>query len=495
MSSYRTILKTTGLVGGARVFTIAANLAKAKVIASLLGPTGIGIYGLYQSMAEMLIAVGDLGIAQSGVRQIALANANGDRGRVSVVYSTMSQTVLFSAGFLAATMCLFSRMLSQWLFGSEIYRWGICVLSVYVFCSVLSKTQLATLNGLRHIRDMTFSQIAGAVAGGVLACTMVFFWREQGIAFAFAGLGGGLLMSSWLFLRRLKIPLVKLDWGTRREEWKGLLGLGIGLLVALLTTHVTNYYSRLFIRKTLGLEAVGIYQSCWSVSNLYVGLVLAAMGVDFLPRLMKYVQDRCLLAKNLNEQMELGLVFGLPCVVGTFLFAPWILRVLYSPAFVSAAGIIRWQIVGVGLRLVAWPLGYLLIALGRMKLYVASHLVFHSFELLLLLLFVHFWQINGLGPQFLLAYCIYLGMLGCFAVALIGFKPSRLLLSVFSVFVLCLVASCGILVGISGMPRLQYVAGGILWLLVCAFCLYIAIRCFGFTPSRVLRRFRGGDAK
>lgn len=78
MSSCGTILKTTGMVRGSRVFTILANMAKTKVIAAFWGPVGIGIDGLYQSIAEMISAIGDLGISQSGVRQIALAKANGD---------------------------------------------------------------------------------------------------------------------------------------------------------------------------------------------------------------------------------------------------------------------------------------------------------------------------------------------------------------------------------------------------------------------------------
>lgn len=78
MSSCGTILKTTGVVRESRVFTILANMAKTKVIAAFWGPVGIGIDGLYQSIAEMIPAIGDFGISQSGVRQVALAKANGD---------------------------------------------------------------------------------------------------------------------------------------------------------------------------------------------------------------------------------------------------------------------------------------------------------------------------------------------------------------------------------------------------------------------------------
>lgn len=87
-------------------------------------------------------------------------------------------------------------------------------------------------------------------------------------------------------------------------------------------------------------------------------------------------------------------------MVATFVCAPFILRVLYSAKFMSAVFIVRWQIVGVAPGLLAWPFGYLLIALGRTKFHVAVQLVFYALELVLLIVFVRLGGINGLGPQF-----------------------------------------------------------------------------------------------
>lgn len=427
MGSYGTILKTTGVVGGSRIFTILANLVKAKVIAAILGPAGIGIYGLYQSVAEMVVGFGDLGVSQSGVRQVALANSQKDIQRVAVVCAVMRKTVLFSAIVCSLLLCLFSRAISRHLFDTDAYRWGICVVGIYVFCTILSKTQLAVLNGVRRIKHMAVSQICGAVAGGIAACVAVWFLHEQGIAFAFAGLGLAVLGSSWAFLRHLHIPKVRISWQDWGREWKGLIGLGVGLVIVHCVSYASNYYSRVFIRHSLGLEAVGIYQSCWSISNLYVGLVLQAMAVDFLPRLMKQINHSETLVRSLNEQMEFGLVLCLPGVFCVLLLAPLLLRILYSPEFMSAALIMRWQIVGVALRLLTWPLGYLLVALGRIRLHVCFHLLFYSLELLILYGCVRSFGLNGLGPQFVVAYMFYL-LLGVAAgIKLVGYKPSKLL--------------------------------------------------------------------
>ena len=56
-------------------------------------------------------------------------------------------------------------------------------------------------------------------------------------------------------------------------------------------------------------------------------------------------------------------------------FAPLVLQILYSSEFVVAAELLRWQIMGDVLKIISWPLGYLLLARGRGKTYMAGEAV------------------------------------------------------------------------------------------------------------------------
>ena len=53
-SSYRGILKATSLFGGVKVYEILIEIIKSKFIALLLGPTGVGVQGLYTSGTQMI---------------------------------------------------------------------------------------------------------------------------------------------------------------------------------------------------------------------------------------------------------------------------------------------------------------------------------------------------------------------------------------------------------------------------------------------------------
>ncbi len=101
--SYRRILKSTSIIGGASVINILIGLLRTKVVAVLLGPTGIGLVSLYTSLITAATAVSTMGIGTIGTRQIAEALSKDDERALAVVRRAMfwGALLLASAGALA----------------------------------------------------------------------------------------------------------------------------------------------------------------------------------------------------------------------------------------------------------------------------------------------------------------------------------------------------------------------------------------------------------
>ena len=81
--SYGQILKSTALIGGTSVLNIMVGVARSKAIALILGPSGVGLNGIYGSITGMAELIAGMGISSSGVRQIAEAAGSGDQVRVA----------------------------------------------------------------------------------------------------------------------------------------------------------------------------------------------------------------------------------------------------------------------------------------------------------------------------------------------------------------------------------------------------------------------------
>ncbi len=73
IDSSKDILKSTGLIGGSNIFTILIRVVQNKVVAILLGPTGVGIVSLFNSTISAIQSLSSLGLNISAVREVSIS--------------------------------------------------------------------------------------------------------------------------------------------------------------------------------------------------------------------------------------------------------------------------------------------------------------------------------------------------------------------------------------------------------------------------------------
>src|SRR6186997_688046 len=69
--TYAQILKSTALIGGSTATNLAFGVVRNKVMALLLGPSGVGLMGMYSSVSDLTVNIAGMGVQSSGVREIA----------------------------------------------------------------------------------------------------------------------------------------------------------------------------------------------------------------------------------------------------------------------------------------------------------------------------------------------------------------------------------------------------------------------------------------
>jgi PST family polysaccharide transporter len=300
-NSYKEIVKSTGIVGGAQVIKILIGIVRTKVLAILLGPGGIGIAGMYDSIVSLSGSIANLGIGSSGVRQIAESKSTNDEFKISKTILTLRRLSFFTGllGFLI--VLAFSKQISILSFGNKNYTIGISIISIILLLNGISFGQLALLQGLRRLKDLVSAQILGSLFGAIASITIVYFLKEKGISFYMVAIAAFSILTSWWYARKIKIAKVLLSTESFLLEAKGLLSIGFAFMVAMVLGTATGYITRLFIISELGIKSVGIYTACWTLASFYVGIILNAMGVDFFPRLTAVNKDNFALNKLVNE--------------------------------------------------------------------------------------------------------------------------------------------------------------------------------------------------
>jgi PST family polysaccharide transporter len=408
--SYSQILKSTALIGGTSVLNIAVGVIRSKAIALILGPSGVGLNGLYMSITGLAENIAGMGINSSGVRQIAEAVGTQDNAKIAKTAAILRWTSLALGVTGALALIAFSSQISKLTFGDARQTGAVCILALSVFFHQVSNGQGALLQGLRRISDLARAGILGTVGATVVTLPLVYFLREQGIALSIAaGAGVGLLVS-WWFSRQVAVERPAVTAGEIREEAKELLHLGSALMVSGLVSLGCSYAIRTAIFRQLGQDATGLYQAAWTMGSVYVGFILQSMGSDFYPRLTAAARNHGEANRLVNEQAHVSLLLAGTGVIGTLTFAPLVLNIFYAASFSPAITVLRWLCLGTALQVVSWPMGFIIVAKGDKAALVWSELAWAAVHLGLAWFGLQWFGLQGAGIAFFGSYVFHIGV-------------------------------------------------------------------------------------
>lgn len=422
-TSYRQIFRSSAITGGASAINIIIGIVKVKVLAVLLGPAGVGLMGLYQNIMGMASTLAGCGMGSSGVRQ--LAASAGEAATLAIVRRALwlANLILGLAGMVI--LWLLRDPVALWIFGDTAHVNEVGWLGLGVLLTLIAGSQTALLQGLRRIGDLALVNVISAFFGAAVGILLVYLLGQDGVLwFVLVAPAISVLVASY-FASRLPRPQTPRDWQAISQQWQAMLKLGIPLMAAGLLTLATQLAARTIILRELGLDASGYFQAAWAISMTYIGFVLGAMGADYYPRLTEAINDPPRARKLVNEQTEMALLLAGPVLLAMITLAPWVIHLLYAASFAPSTDVLRWQVLGDILKVASWPVGFILLAMGRGGLFIGAEFTWNAAYLGAIVLGIQEWGLVIVGVGFWFAYLVLFGLVALVAAWLIGYKPDR----------------------------------------------------------------------
>ncbi|MFZ3071585.1 MAG: O-antigen translocase [Anaerolineaceae bacterium] len=422
---YHRILKSTTVIGGSSAINVVFRIVQSKAAALLIGPAGVGLMGLFNSVLSTASTITGMGLGTSGVREIAMANSSGDKEHISTTVTTF-RYLAFGLGLVGSLVLFLLRQpISQLTFGNDQQAKAIGFLSIALFLNIIYSAHSTLLRGMSHIRELAKINIYGGALGTLVGLPILYVWRQNGIiAFIIGGYITSIIFSAW-YAGKISIEKIHLSLKIFWSESHGFLSLGAGFMLASLASMASPYLIKLMVTRQLGLQATGLVEASSQIASIYVGFILGAMGTDFFPHLSAIAQDREKASHLINDQVKIGLYLAAPGILVVFALGPILINILYSSQFSGAYDVLRWQSLGTFLRVISWPLGFLILAKGQIK-----QLLFLEFSTNLIYLGsawlgITLWGINGIGIAFLVMYIYHVCLTTIFARKLIDFHWSK----------------------------------------------------------------------
>ncbi|ALN74679.1 O-antigen translocase [Aureimonas sp. AU20] len=422
--TYGQILKSTVLIGGSSLVNILLGMLRAKLFALLLGPGGVGLMGLYMAVVDLAQTLAGLGVQSSGVRQIAEAAGSGDRARIARTALVLKRLSLGLAVGGAGLLALFSGPVAQITFGDQTHAGAIACLSLAVFFRLVSGAQAAVIQGLRRISDLARIGVLGTLLGTLATIPLIYGLGERGIVPSIIAMAAASALVSWWYSRRIDLGACEPSALPVRGEVASLLKLGFAFMASGFLTIGAAYLVRILVVQHEGVAQAGLYQAAWTLGGLYAGFILQAMGADFYPRLTAAAQNKDECNRLVNEQAEISILMAGPGVLATLTFAPLIMTVFYSAEFGPAAGLLRWVCLGMTLRIVAWPVGFIFLARNAQAVFFCTELAAAVVHVALAWLLISRIGLDGAGQAFFGLYVWHTAAVYLLAHRMTGFRLS-----------------------------------------------------------------------
>jgi PST family polysaccharide transporter len=368
-----TFLSKAGILSISTISNLVRAVITAKLLALTLGPSKVGILAQVLNFSAFLFQIIPLGLT-TGVAKL-VAEAPAQRSRVTAVVGTSAALAVASAATCLILLAPFSTQISQLLTGSPGYALPVLLilisLPLYNLASVLSYV----LQGLADIRRLTIANVATA-AGSlvVLIPATILFGLTGAIASVVVS---GLLQSVffgiavWRAYRTRGWPLSATHLS--RSTARSLLNYGGVLLIAGIGT-----WGSLLIVRTVGIHTLGefqngIYQVVNGVSAQYMAVFIGWMAAYVFPRVVAE-PDAARLQTLINSALRANLLIMGTGLAATVALRGLVVRLLYSPAFITAAPILPIQVMGDYARVIGWSFGICLFAHGKTRAYLLAML-------------------------------------------------------------------------------------------------------------------------
>ena len=372
--SYNHILKYTGIFGGVQGLNILISLVRNKVVATILGPNGMGLVSLFNTTVNFISQATNLGISFSAVRHVSELFDQGDEQRIEHFIKVVRSWSLLTA-LLGMLVCMVA---GPWL-SDYTFSWGdhtlhFILLAPAVGLMAITGGETAILKGARQLRSLAVIQVVSVFVALIVSVPLYYFFGQTGVVPVIVIMALALMLLTVRHSYRL-YPL-------RLFGSKGVLGEGMEMVrlgVAFVLAGVVGSGAEMFIRSYLNvredLDIVGLYNAGYMITMTYGGMLFSAMETDYFPRLSAIGNDVLRRNDTVNRQCEVTMLIVSPLLAGLIVALPVLVPLLFSSEFTPVAAMSQVVVLSLYVRALYLPIAYISLSRGDSKAYLLLEVI------------------------------------------------------------------------------------------------------------------------
>lgn len=368
VTDMRKLVYFTAISGLSSVFNMLLVVARAKILAMFLGPSGVGLVAQINTFDTLISTLASVGIGY-GITNL-VSRSQGCKGNPINEANTIQTggyllLLIYTPVLLAIGIC--SSSLANVLLGNKALAPLFLLVSFGLLYKIFSFFIESIMQGHKAIRGIAQARATGAALGFVAVIPLAWSLGVTGAVMGIAMWYIFLCAAFMFFCYRSGINWFAL-WSKGRfslHQARIIINFGFMMFLSNSINALVLLLIRTQVVRYIGPDANGIYQVVWAVSSQFLILVPLSLWSYAYPRLSEIISDERLLRSELDQVLRLGLLLIVPLITIVVSTRSVLVKVLYTAEFLAATELILVQVWGDLLRLITWWLELPLYASGN----------------------------------------------------------------------------------------------------------------------------------
>ena len=395
--THNKIFKSISIFGSVQAIQMVCKIISVKITTEILGPSGVGLIGLIDNVINLITQGSSFGIQTIGTQLVAKERENKSNQKVLFIW-------MFICGVLAGLFCfVFSGFLSKITFDSDAYSIHFKALSVYFVFFTIINFSIIVLKGLNEIKKLIKYQIISTVLISLSTISCYVLWGIDGIFPAFIATSLVTFIVYSFYLWKLDLKAISITKSDFLSQGKYLFSKGSLLALNGVFGLVCFFLIRLYLKES-NPEYLGFYD----IGNLflvsYFGIIFTSLASDFFPTLTNKFAQKEDVKSYVNIQIQTSILISTPLILIMYFGFDFIIPLLTSNAFLPVREILLFGLISILCKTINYPLGYIVLAIDDTKNYFYQNIIGDVLNVVLILIFFHFFGLIGIGLAMFIQY-------------------------------------------------------------------------------------------
>jgi len=407
------LVKVSFLSSISTIIKVAAGMVSTKVVAAVIGPSGIALIGQLNNFSTIVLNIATGGIANGVTKYVA--EKSGEEEKINkFIHTALWLTVVLSI-FCGLVMAIGANYFSILILKSYEYAIVFLLFGITILFYALNMLLLAIVNGQKNFNLFIRINLINSIVGLSFSVMLSLWFGVIGAMVSVVSYQS-LVFIITLFLLRNAIWL-KWSLFKGRFDFKNLKLLSnysLMVLVSAFIIPVSQLLVRSYLARKVSVSDAGLWEGINRISGINLTIILPSFSVYYLPRLSELKTDH-----EIRDEIwyvyKLLIPFLIITSLGIFIFRHFIISTLYTKDFLPMEDLFAPQLIGDVIKMCGWILGYILVVKTMTKVYIIMEILNYTSFVIFTYIFTDHYGIKGATYAHICSHLIYLiGMLFVF---------------------------------------------------------------------------------